>query len=239
MGADPPDWVRPLPERGDGPKTARARRRAPDKRATYNPEYTESVANGKECGSKKNGGKDICSLPAGWGTDHLGYGPCKYHMGSTAQGRKSAAIERGEELMVFYGKPIDVNPIDALLDEVKTTAGHKAWLAQQLAQFDVKLISDQKKPVAMPPELEGIFRLYQWEREHLVKTAKACLDSGLNERLVQIAEHQGERLADAVDAILAGLQLTPAQRDLVPQLVPGILRQLSGAQPRLIEGTIE
>lgn len=225
---------------GEGkPEPAKARRRRPEGRVT-NAEYAEgSRTDGKVCGAKKNKGVDLCSLPAGYGTDHLGFGPCKHHMGSTPNGRKSAAIERGEELMVFYGKPLDTNPIEALLDEVKTTAGHKAWLAAEIAKVDIELVSAQGRVTGLPPEVEGLLRLYQWERDHLVNTAKKCLDAGINERLVQIAEHQGTKLADAIDTILAGLQLTAAQRALVPGLVPGVLRGLVGSQPRLIEGIPE
>lgn len=34
------------------------------------------------CGAKTRGG-GVCSLPAGWGTDHLGQGKCKLHGGAT------------------------------------------------------------------------------------------------------------------------------------------------------------
>lgn len=218
---------------------AKARRRRPEVRTT-NAEYAEgSRTDGKVCGAKKNKGVNTCSLPAGFGTDHLGFGPCKHHMGSTATGRKSAAIERGEELMVFYGKPLDTDPIQALLDEVRTTAGHKAWLAAEIAKVDVKLVSEKGRVEGLPAEVEGLLRLYQWERDHLVKTAKTCLDAGINQRLLEIAEHQGAKLADAVDTILAGLQLTAAQMALVPQIVPNVLRGLVGSQPRLIEGVPE
>ena len=220
------------------PRSAKARRRVLAKRAT-NPAYAESIAGDKKCGSKKNKGIDICTLPAGWGTDHPGFGPCKHHMGSTPAGRKSAAIERGEELMVFYGKPLDTDPIQALLDEVKTTAGHKAWLAAEIAKVNVELVSAQGKVAGLTPEIEGLLRLYQWERDHLVRTAKTCLDAGINQRLVEIAEHQGAKLADAIDTILAGLHLTAAQAALVPQIVPDVLRGLVGSTPRLIEGVPE
>ena len=239
MATDRPGWVR---EGDEEPKSAKARRRAPDKRTSFHPDYNDPPSNGRQCGSRKNAGTDVCTLPAGWGTDHLGYGPCKHHMGATPTGRKSAAIERGEELMVFYGKPVDINPIDALLDEVRTTAGHKAWLAAEIARVKEDLVSKEGKPNGLSPELEGIMRLYAWERDHLVKTAKACLDAGVNERLVQIAQAQGEKLADAVDAILAQLNLTTAQQALVPRVVPNVLRGLVGERAggmRVIEGVIE
>lgn len=164
-------------------------------------------------------------------------------MGATPIGRKSAANEMAGELMVFYGTPVDTNPIEALLDEVSRTAGHVAWLAQRIGQFNVPLNLEELDPdtkisrkvtAGIPPEVEGWLRMYQSERAQLVRVAAAALHAGVNERLVQIAEHQGAKLADAVETILDQLHLTAAQAALVPVVVPGVLRQLMGAAPPLL-----
>ena len=148
--------------------------------------------------------------------------------------------------MAFYGSPIETSPIEALLDEVSRTAGHVAWLGQRIAQFDVPLTEEVDdntgkvkviRPAGMPPEVEGWIRIYQSERTQLIKASKMALDAGVNERLVQIAEHQGAKLADAVETILLRLNLSAAQQALVPQVVPNVLRQLM-AGPGYIEGEI-
>lgn len=148
--------------------------------------------------------------------------------------------------MVFYGAPIDTSPIEALLDEVSRTAGHVAWLAQRIGQFNVPLRLEVVDPetkvkslmtAGIPPEVEGWLRAYMSERMQLVRTAKAALDAGVNERLVQIAEHQGAKLADAVETILTQLGLNEAQKALVPTVVPQVLRQLT-AGTTVVEGMI-
>jgi hypothetical protein len=149
--------------------------------------------------------------------------------------------------MVFYGKPLDTNPIDALLDEVRRTAGHVAWIGAQIARMRMPEVTgketevDGRKILAvnqpLPPEIEGWIKLYQSERAQLVRASKAALDAGVNERLVQIAEHQGDKLADAVEVILKALNLTPAQQALVPDIVPNALRQLTSGQP-ILEGVL-
>jgi len=48
---------------------------------------------GPFCEAKKRQGPGTCHKPAGWGTDHVGYGACRLHGGSTAAGRR-----RGETL---------------------------------------------------------------------------------------------------------------------------------------------
>lgn len=47
------------------------------------------------CGATNRQGKE-CGHPAGWGTDHPGFGRCKNHGGSSPNGRKHAATLREE-----------------------------------------------------------------------------------------------------------------------------------------------
>jgi hypothetical protein len=47
------------------------------------------------CGAtKRQGDKAPCRRPAGWGTEHVGFGTCKLHGGSTTASTKHAAKER-------------------------------------------------------------------------------------------------------------------------------------------------
>lgn len=238
---------RPVPRKPpeeSGEPIARRKREKPTNR---NPAYGPSPSGDKRCGGRKKDG-NTCTLVAGYGTNHVGYGKCKHHLGSTPAVRTAAAKEMATELMTFYGSPIDTNPIEALLDEVSRTAGHVDWLAKRIAQFNVPLTLEQIDPetkastvmtAGIPPEVEGWLRIYLSERQQLVRTAKAALDAGVNERLVQIAEHQGAKLADAVETILLALKLNAAQQALVPQVVPSVLRQLTAGTPLFVEGNME
>lgn len=229
----------PIERPGKKPPAAR-RMRAP--RTTLNKQGRngQPLADDTRCGAKKQDGNP-CTQVAGWGTDHPGYGPCKHHMGSTPQGRKSGAHDMAAELMLFYGAPVDTNPIDALLDEVRTTAGHKAYLGKLISTFRLSLT--ELKPgddlPELPPNVAGWLSLYMSERQQLVRVSKAALDAGVNERLVQLAEHQGALMASGIEEILSRLNLTPEQQALVPKVVPDVLRGLMAGAPKLIEGTIE
>ncbi len=223
-------------EEPDRPPVARDIRRKREPATSQQPGYYEGgPAGDKKCGALKGDGSR-CTLAAGWGTDHVGYGPCKHHMGATPAGQKAAANEMAGELMQFYGSPIETSPIDALLQEVSRTAGHIAWLHKRIGMFEVPLHLDELDPdtkisrkviAGLPPEIEGWLRMYQSERAQLVRVSKAALDAGVNERLVQIAEHQGAKIADAIEVILAALELTAAQQARVPIVVPSVLRQLT------------
>lgn len=43
----------------------------------------------EKCNARKTDGSGYCQQPAGFGTDHVGHGRCKYHGGSTEQHEKS------------------------------------------------------------------------------------------------------------------------------------------------------
>ena len=189
---------------------------------------------GRLCGGHKTNGQE-CKLPAGYLTDHIGFGRCCWHGGATDTGKAAAAKDRAVDLIKFYGAPLDTDPINVLLDEVRRTAGHVAFLGQKVANWPQDQLSESG---GITPELKGWIDLYQSERKHLVWVAKAALDAGVNERLVQIAEHQGMRLADSVEMILKSLNLTPEQQALIPEVVPRALRGLVAA-PQLIEGMVE
>jgi len=42
-----------------------------------------------ECNARKTDGSGYCGQTAGWGTDHVGHGRCKYHGGDSPNGDKS------------------------------------------------------------------------------------------------------------------------------------------------------
>lgn len=220
-----------LPNPAKPPPARRKREAARTHNQTANGDYVAPVGD-KKCGANKADGSE-CTLAAGWGTEHPGYGPCKHHFGATPMGRKGAAYDMAGELMVFYGQPLDTNPIDALLDEVRRTAGHVAYLGQGISQFKLKM-AVSGAAAELPPEADGWLRMYQSERAHLVRVSEACLRAGIEERLVQIAEHQGAKLADAVEQILNELNLTPGQLARVPDVVPRVLQQLVTGPPKLL-----
>lgn len=73
--------------------------------------------------------------------------------------------------------------------------------------------------------------LYREERGHLARVSKMCIDAGVAQRLVAIAEDQGRILASAIRAVLQALNLSPEQAALVPQVVPPVLRAVATDSP--------
>ncbi len=61
--------------------------------------------------------------------------------------------------------------------------------------------------------------MYQAERQHLVRAAKAAIDAGVAERQVRLAEQQGQLIAEVMRKILDDRGLTPEQQREAPSIV--------------------
>src|SRR3954471_7264732 len=83
------------------------------------------------CGGRNRHGTQ-CKRPAGWGTDHVGWGRCKLHGGNTPNGRRYAYRLEALGSMPRRGGGVWVEPTDALLFCVHREAGRQAWLRAML-----------------------------------------------------------------------------------------------------------
>lgn len=211
-----------------------------------------------KCGAKKKTGDGTCTQAAGWGTDHAGHGPCKLHGGSTRSHTVAARTERARRAVATYGLPREIDPAQALLEEVHRTAGHVAWLSSKVAELQEGdlvwgLVEEQEKTATDFPgtDLTHAARpsvwldLYHRERTHLVRVSKAALDAGVNERLVQLAEQQGTMLGEIIrrsaDALLTEvaelLDAGTADRvrrewpEWVSRIVPAQIAAVTGDHP--------
>ncbi len=170
----------------------------------------EKRSNYALCGAKKKSG-DKCRAFAGQGTDHLGIGRCKYHGGSTRSHKTNAVVQEAQRRMIKYGAAVQVEPHEALLAMLHLASGHVAWLRAEVAALD-----DLGQF-----ESQVLVQLYGEERDRVARVAKACLDVGVAERQVQLAERYGEALAGTLRAVFADpeLGLTPAQEARLPAVL--------------------
>jgi hypothetical protein len=155
------------------------------------------------------------------------------HLGRKAKDVKAEAKVR--ELADTYGLPVETTPEQAILDEVHRTAGHVAWLEQQVHAltrgelvWGITKVKEGGDDAGVTEEAvpHALLRLYQEERKHLVTVCAAALRAGIEERRVKLAEQQGALVAQVIRAVLADLELTPQQQARVPVVVPARLREL-------------
>jgi len=95
----------------------------------------------------------------------------------------------------------NTTPWEALLDEVRRSAGAVHWLDSKVAEASV---DDDLAPGGSHHHW---VRERQIERAHLAKVAKVAIDAGIQERLVQTAELEVRVVGQAIQRVLEGLGL--------------------------------
>lgn len=188
-----------------------------------------------KCNARTRSGK-YCSRPSGWGTDHIGQGRCKLHGGSTPLHEKAAEIAVAREAVNTLGLSREIHPMEALLEELWRTAGAVQWLGDKVNSIEEeKLVAPSGGGQGAIPEwkVNVWVGFWQAERAHMAKVSKLCLDAGIDERKVKLAEHQGQMIAKVLQAVIDDLELSAKQKELVPELVR---KHLSVAAAELGEG---
>lgn len=155
-----------------------------------------------------------------------------------AEAKAEAAARRAVET---YGLPRDISPTEALLEEVRYSAGHVAWLREQVRALEAGQLTwgltelSEKNATEFPgtDRTEAAkpniwLELYYRERKHLVDVTKAAITAGIEERKVKLAEQQGALVAGCIRAILTDLELSAGQQAKVAEVVPRHLRALAG-----------
>lgn len=150
---------------------------------------------------------------------------CVKHGGNSPQARR-AAERRIEEERVSeaaasavrrLGLPLDVDPTQALLDELHQTAGIVAWLREEIDTSGMERIENIVDTAA--------WRTWQEQRTHLARVAAECIRAGIAERAVRIAEQQAGQVVAAMRAAMAAVGVDPASVEAV-EAVTSALRAL-------------
>lgn len=108
----------------------------------------------------------------------------------------------------FRGLDVEIGPHEALLEEVRRTAGKVRYILDMLDFADL----DESTTITYQREAK-------WERNHLVTVCSVAARAGVEERAVKIAEQWGNELATVMGRIFAELQLTETQRAIAPAIV--------------------
>jgi hypothetical protein len=155
-----------------------------------------SKRSGERCGRWPSKGSTVCST-------HGGAAPQVKR-----KARERVEQEAAEKAVRSFGGPVDVDPHTALLQELHRTAGHVAWLGDVVADLEKDKLwgltggAAGGIPEAKPSVWVG---MYQQERMHLAKVAKLCVDAGIEERRIRLAEDAGRQLAAVIRAIVGRL----------------------------------
>jgi hypothetical protein len=91
----------------------------------------------KLCGSRRPGQPKsrICRHPAGYKTSHPGSGRRYLHGGASPMGEVHAERERADLELRAMGRPIDVDPHEAILLCIRIAAGEVQLATQKVNQL--------------------------------------------------------------------------------------------------------
>lgn len=198
-----------------------------------------------------DGRRRVCHKSAGWGTKHVGAGPCRLHGGNTWQSGITAERERAASAVATLGLPVDVDPATALLEEVRRTAGHVAWLGRVIAATEDPddlvwgMVEETLEPEirnsdgqTIVKEVSGKYRaqesvwlqLYQKERRHLAAVSKMALDAGATERMVRVYEQFADTFLNMMEHVISAMSPSPEQRNLAALAMVAELKTMAGEQ---------
>ncbi len=206
------------------------------------------------CGQPRADGSPCC-MPAGWGTEHVGYGSCRKHAGNTESHQVAAGRERVAELMMhdpILGTPKAIDPHTAISDELARTAAHVEWYRMRIIELGVdpaevadpnynqellgeRVLSQFTERGIMPSVwLES----YRAERSHLVRVCKEAVSMGVQEREVRMMEQQARIMVVVFQNVTMSkdLALDSRQLSIIPDLLRTELLKVS-SNPEAIEST--
>ena len=157
---------------------------------------------------RKDGGQCVRSA-------NRGATVCNSHGGAAVQVRDAARRRVAEaaaaDACELLGVPVETTAADALQRELNRTQAHVTWLRGQLIELG-------------EPAIGGPWwQLYGQERDRLVVVCKAMLAADVQGRLQAVAKETAEQFRYALEAITDALNLSPAQRAMLPKVVPRVL----------------
>jgi hypothetical protein len=177
-----------------------------------------------KCGATNRQGRP-CGNVAGFGTDHVGFGRCKFHGGSSPDGRTFAAKQAAAAEAARLGAAVDTDPAEALSLCVSLVSGEVAWLRQR-----VEAIEDGNG--FERGELHPAVRALDGAIDRLSRISKLAVDAGVEERRLELDELVVARLAEAVRAALAEVELSPEQHEQLRAAMTRHLAALDGIEWR-------
>lgn len=172
----------------------------------------------------------------------LGADVCRMHGGSAPQVRAKAAV-RAEVLAWQVGTP-HADPGETLLRLLTQSWTRAQRLGAELellveqhgGSLAAALVGESLVPDGQGGEVKageyvrGLATLEAAERERAAKWSTQAIAAGLNKRMVELAERQGQLIAQLLQAVLAdpALGLTTEQRRAVPDVARRHLAAVAG-----------
>lgn len=182
------------------------------------------------CGAKKrqqeeDGTVTYCTLSAGWGTDHLGTGRCKFHGGNTKTQKTGARRVQAERQARAVLAELAVQPVADPLTALMQLGGQVIAWQEATASLVNRLGEEIRYEGGTGAEqLRAEVQLYERSMDRAEKVLSSIARLNIEERLAQISEAQADRVLAAIDAALAAAGLGGAEAAKARQVAARQLR---------------
>lgn len=169
---------------------------------------------------------------------------CVTHGGAAPQVKRAA----GKRLAVAewtksFGAPAeDADPSQTVLDEIRWSAGHVAWLRERVQEVEPEVLvwGVDTEVTKGSGEFPGIditqaaktnawVVMYGQERDRLTRMCEVAHRMGIAARHVELAERVGSLMADLLRGVLGDLGLSEEQQQIASVAVPRHLQLIGGA----------
>lgn len=141
----------------------------------------------------------------------------------------------------------------ALLEEVRRSVAMVRWLEEKIGDWQTgpdaigapgetsvidpttggtglpRLVEETSKGSPGMTDVQAWLLLYREERKHAAQVSKMCIDANISKRMVDIATAQGNALTVVVREVLKALNLSRIQAEMVPTVVPDVIRRATWA----------
>lgn len=175
------------------------------------------------CGAKARSTGGVCQRPPGAGTDHLGYGRCSLHGGSTRNGRIHGARLRAEAEAARLGAEAPLSPAEALTWAVELVGGEARFLQHKVAELESGQIDGNR--------LHPLAVALGQTAERLARVAKLGVDAGLDERRLELDALVLDRIDGAIRAAIADAGLGAEDTERLNAALGSRFRELADSTP--------
>lgn len=205
----------------------------------------------ERCGAKAKSTGKPCGRPAGAGTDHPGVGRCSRHGGSSPRAQVAGIVELARRDAAVMGRPLDIDPHEALLECIRIAAGEVQYASDRIAELDPAdavgpVITTTERPLKWEkgaespsdtvvevrhehPALHIWIKVRHEAMDRLANYSKIAIAAGIAERQVRVAEGQAQMLAEAMRRFAQAMGFEPAD-PRVREAMRGSLTVIAGGR---------
>lgn len=191
-----------------------------------------------DCGGPTKKGTP-CKRPAGWGTEHVGFGHCKLHFGNTESHVAKAQGEQARTAAQLLGKPEATDPFRSLQSLELEAKGYVNYFREKVCALDpdavfVSPTSILRRPLDMgskgedatviveeitsgPEELHVFWKEHKKAMEELRKISKTMFDVGLAAQLARMNPEIGAAILAVNRGVLEdlGIEVDSRVREVI------------------------